>query len=427
MKNRTAIFPLALILATSAIATPAGAAPTRTPEQVATAALKAAPVWDGHNDVPEQLRDRTGDLLEGFDFTDTRATARDGKVAVQTDLTRLKRGHVGAQFWSVYVDYKLPEPEAVRQTLEQIDTIKRLVARYPGEMVLATSAADVERAWKSGKIASLIGMEGGGSIGGSLAVLRQMHALGARYMTLAHYKTTAWADSSNDVPTNGGLSDFGKQVVREMQRLGMLVDLSHCSEDTMNDALDVAGAPVVFTHSNARAVDGHPRNVPDAVLDRVKANGGMVMVTAVLNFVSEDYRRWAADRAGEEARLKSLNTGFADRVAPALAAWVAAHPAPAVSVSQIADHIDHIVKRIGVDHVGVGGDFDGTDETPTGFEDVAAYPNLFAELARRGYSQGDLEKISSRNLLRVMRAAEVYAAVHRGDPPIETKAVTIGG
>ena len=418
---RTALLPLALILAAPALAAP------KTPEQVAAAALKAAPVWDGHNDVPEQLRDRTGDLLEGFDFRDTRTTARDGKIAMQTDLARLKQGHVGAQFWSVYVDYKLPEPEAVRQTIEQIDTIKRLVARYPGQMTLATSSAEVERAMKADKIASLIGMEGGGSIGGSLAVLRQMHALGARYMTLAHYKTTAWADSSNDVPRNGGLSDFGKQVVREMQRLGMLVDLSHCSEDTMIDALDVAGAPVVFTHSNARAVNGHPRNVPDAVLDRVKANGGLVMVTAVLGFLSEDYRIWSADKAGEEARLKSLHTGFPDRVAPALATWTVAHPAPAVSVTQIADHIDHIVKRIGVDHVGVGGDFDGMDEGPKGFEDVSAYPNLFTELARRGYSQADLEKISSRNTMRVLRAAEAFAAAHRSDPPIETKAVTVGG
>ena len=418
--NRTALLPLALILATPAFA-------ARSPEQVAAAALQVAPVWDGHNDVPEQLRDRTGDLLEGFDFRDTRNTASEGKIAMQTDLTRLKQGHVGAQFWSVYVDYKLPEPEAVRQTIEQIDTIKRLVARYPAEMMLATSSADVERAMKGGKIASLIGMEGGGSIGGSLAVLRQMHALGARTMTLAHYKTTAWADSSNDLARNGGLSDFGKQVVREMQRLGMLVDLSHCSEETMNDALDVSGAPVVFTHSNARGVNGHARNVPDAVLDRVKANGGLVMVTAVVGFVSEDYRVWSADKAGEEARLKSLHTGFAERVAPALADWTTAHPAPVVSVAQIADHVDHIARRIGVDHVGIGGDFDGMGEGPKGFEDVSTYPNLFAELARRGYSQADLEKISSRNMLRVLRAAEAYAAAHRSDPPIEKKAVTVGG
>jgi membrane dipeptidase len=420
--NLTAILPLALLLATSAFA-----APARSPEQIAAAALKAAPVWDGHNDVPEQLRDRTGNLLGDFDFADTRTTAREGKAAMQTDLKRLRKGHVGAQFWSVYVDYNLPEPEAVRQTIEQIDTIKRLVARYPGELVLATSSAEVERAMRAGRIASLIGMEGGGSIGGSLAVLRQMHALGARYLTLAHYKTTAWADSSNDVPRHDGLTDFGKRVVREMQRLGMLVDLSHCSEATMMDALDVAGAPVVFTHSNARAVDGHPRNVPDAVLDRVRANGGLVMVTAVLNFVSEDYRAWAADRAGEEARLKSIHTGFPDLVAPALAAWVAAHPAPRVSVTQVADHIDHIVKRIGVDYVGIGGDFDGMDDGPEGFGDVSGYPNLFAELVRRGYAQADLEKISSRNMMRVMRAAEAYAAAHRGDPPIETRAVTVGG
>ena len=419
--NRIALFPLALILAT-----PALAAPPRSPEQVAAAALKAAPVWDGHNDVPEQLRNRIGSLLNEFDFRDTRATARDGKAAMHTDLSRLRQGQVGAQFWSVYVDHTLPEPEAVRQTIEQIDTVKRLVARYPGELALATSVAEVERARKAGKIASLIGIEGGGSIGGSLGVLRQMYALGARSMTLAHNRTLAWADSSSDAPRHGGLTGFGQQVVREMQRLGMLVDLSHCAEATMMDALDVAGAPVMFTHSNARAVARHPRNVPDAVLDRMKANGGIVMVTAVLNFLSEDYRGWAADRAGEEARLKSLHTGYPDRVAPALAAWVAAHPAPAVSVSQIADHIDHIARRIGVDHVGIGGDFDGTDELPTGFGDASAYPTLFAELARRGYSQADLEKISSRNMLRVMRAAEAYAETHRGDPPIETRAVTVG-
>ena len=410
-----------LAIAAALLAFPAAAA---TPEQVAEAALRAAPVWDGHNDVPEQLRDRTGNLLADFDFRDTRALVSESSGAMQTDLARLKRGHVGAQFWSVYVDYALPEPEAVRQTIEQIDTVKRLVARYPGEMQLATSAAEVERAWKAGKVASLIGMEGGGSIGGSLAVLRQMYALGARYMTLAHYKTTTWADSSNDVAKHDGLTDFGQQVVREMQRVGMLVDLSHTSEATMMDALDVAAAPVVFTHSNARAVDGHPRNVPDAVLDRLKGNGGIVMVTAVSGFVSEDYRQWNAARLGEEARLKSLHTGFPERVKPALDTWVAAHPAPRVTVANVADHVDYIAKRIGVDHVGVGGDFDGTSDVPEGFADVAAYPALFVELARRGYSQADLEKIASHNMMRVLRAAESYAAAHRGDPPQETRAVT---
>ena len=410
-----------LAIAAALLAVPASAA---TPEQVAEAALRAAPVWDGHNDVPEQLRDRTGNLLADFDFRDTHALVSESSGAMQTDLARLKRGHVGAQFWSVYVDYALPEPEAVRQTIEQIDTVKRLVARYPGEMQLATSAAEVERAWKAGKVASLIGMEGGGSIGGSLAVLRQMYALGARYMTLAHYKTTTWADSSNDVAKHDGLTDFGQQVVREMQRVGMLVDLSHTSEATMMDALDVAAAPVVFTHSNARAVDGHPRNVPDAVLDRLKGNGGIVMVTAVSGFVSEDYRQWNAARLGEEARLKSLHTGFPERVKPALDTWVAAHPAPRVTVANVADHVDYIAKRIGVDHVGVGGDFDGTSDVPEGFADVAAYPALFAELARRGYSKADLEKIASHNMMRVLRAAESYAAAHRGDRPLETRAVT---
>jgi membrane dipeptidase len=246
-----------------------------------------------------------------------------------------------------------------------------------------------------------------------------MHALGARYLTLAHYKTIGWADSSNDEPRNGGLSDFGKQVVREMQRIGMLVDLSHTSEGTMMAALDVARAPVFFSHSGARAIDGHPRNVPDAVLDRLKANGGLVMVNAVDYFVSEDLRQWRAARAGEEARLKVIHTGYPERIKPALDAWAAAHPQPKATLAQLADHVDHVVKRIGIDHVGVGADFDGGGGVE-GFASVADYPALFTELARRGYSQADLEKLSSRNMLRVMRAAEAYAAAHRNDPPIES-------
>jgi membrane dipeptidase len=399
----------------------AASPPPRSPQQVAEAALKAAPVWDGHNDVAERLRDDRKNVIEQFDLADTSGTGDPAtkRPAMQTDLVRIRKGRLGAQFWSVYVSFNLPEPQAVQATLEQIDTIKRLIARYPAQLQLATSADEVERAMRAGKVASLIGMEGGGSIGSSLGVLRQMHALGARYMTLAHYKTIGWADSSNDVPSNGGLSPFGRQVVREMQRLGMLVDLSHTSEETMMDALDEARAPIMFSHSSARGINGHPRNVPDAVLDRVKGNGGIVMVTAVNYFVSEDLRQWRALRSAEEARLKVIHVGYLDKVPPALGAWEAAHPQPTATLAQLADHIDHVVRRIGADYVGVGADFEGGAGL-AGFTDVGDYPALFTELARRGYSQADLEKIASRNMLRVMRAAEAYALAHRGDPVIES-------
>ena len=413
-----------IMLAGLAVAAPAWASAARTPEQVAEAALRAAPVWDGHNDIAEQLRDRRQNVIADFDFADTANTADPAtkRPALQTDLPRIARGRLGAQFWSVYIDFNLAEPQAVQATLEQIDTVKRLIARYPKHLQLATSAADVERAWRAGKVASLIGMEGGSSIGSSLGVLRQMHALGARYLTLAHYKTIGWADSSNDAPKSGGLSDFGRQVVREMQRLGMLVDLSHTSAETMMDALDEARAPVIFSHSNARGVNGHPRNVPDDVLDRLKPNGGIVMVTAVNYFVSEELRQWRALRSAEEARLKAIHVGYGDRVQPALDAWQAAHPQPAATLAQLADHIEHVARRIGVDHVGIGADFEGGGAV-MGFADVGDYPALFAELARRGYAQGDLEKIASRNMMRVMRASEAYAALRRGDQPIENPTV----
>ncbi len=273
----------------------------KTPEEVAAAALKAAPIWDGHNDVGEQLRERRRDVIAGFDFNDTthEPDGKDGTSAMQTDLPRLAKGHIGAEFWSVYVSADQPEPQAAVATIEQIDVMKRLIARYPDRLQLALTSADVERAMKAGKIASLIGMEGGHSIDGSLGVLRQMYALGARYMTLAHFKNNAWADSATDDPKHDGLTDFGKDVVREMQRLGMLVDLAHVSEATMNDALDVAKAPLIFSHSGARAVDGASRNVPDAVLERVKANGGIVMAVAYPSYVSEALRHWEADDAAE--------------------------------------------------------------------------------------------------------------------------------
>ena len=414
-----------ILLAGTAMLIAAGPSAAGTPQQVAEAALNAAPVWDGHNDVPEQLRDRRKNILAGFDFRDTSNTAdaASGKHAMQTDLIRLRRGHVGAQFWSVYVSADLTEQQAVQATLEQIDVTKRLVALYPADMQLALTAGDVERAMKAHRIASLMGMEGGHSIGNSLGVLRQMYALGARYMTLTHFKNTAWADSATDTPVHDGLTDFGRDVVREMNRIGMLVDLSHVSEATMLDALDAARAPVIFSHSNARAINNHPRNVSDAVLDRVKANGGILMVNAYPGYITQDTRQWNIARAAEKARLDAMNIGNPDGAKTALADWEKANPAPTGGIADVANHIDHIVRRIGADHVGLGGDYDGIDTTVRGMEDVSTYPALFAELARRGYSQADLEKIASRNIMRVLKAAEAYAAAHHGDPAVENATV----
>jgi membrane dipeptidase len=397
------------------------------PAAVAEAALRAAPVWDGHNDVPEQLRGRFGDLINDFDFTDTTGTGptdpeHKGRV-MHTDLARLAQGHIGAQFWSVWVDTAQTEPEAVVATMQQIDVIKRLIARYPDRLALAMTADEVQRAMDQGKVAGLIGMEGGHSIAGSLAVLRQMYALGARYMTLTHSKNTAWADSASVDPQHDGLTEFGVQVVQEMQRMGMLVDLSHVSPATMNDALDVAQAPVIFSHSGARAIDDHSRNVPDDVLRRLKDNGGIVMVVALPGYLSETVRQWNAAKAGEEARLKSLWQGQPDGVKAGLAEWERLNPQPQASFLDVAEAIDHIREVAGIDHIGLGGDYDGMDSGPAGMEDVSGYPVLFRELARRGYSQADLEKIASRNMMRVLRAAEAYAAAHRGDPPIETRVV----
>ncbi|MBC2667108.1 membrane dipeptidase [Novosphingobium flavum] len=416
---------LAPALATAILASPALAAPPRSPEEIAAAALKAAPVWDGHNDVPEQLRERWHDVLAKFDFADTSGTADPAKgyIAMHTDLARLRRGKVGAQFWSVYVSAGLTDQQAVQAVMEQIDVTRRLIARYPADLQFADNAADVEKALKAGKIASLLGMEGGYAIGNSPGVLRQFRALGVRYMTLSHFRSTSWADSATDAPKNNGLSPFGKDVVREMQRIGMLVDLSHTSTRTMLDALDVARAPVIFSHSGARAVADHARNVPDEVLARIKANGGIVMVVSLPAYVSQKARDWALDRAAEKARLDARFSEAPDQAKAALAEWEKAHPVPPATLSDLADHVDHIVKVAGIDHVGVGGDFDGMDTMTEGFADVSAYPALFAELARRGYAQADLEKIASRNMLRILKAADAYAAAHAADPALESPTV----
>ncbi|MBY6015619.1 dipeptidase [Qipengyuania gaetbuli] len=395
------------------------AAAKETPEQVAAAALEAAPVWDGHNDVPIQLRGRFDNLINDFDFVDTLDTQDGDRAAMHTDLVRLEKGDVGAQFWSVYVSAALPEPEAVQATIEQIDVTKRLIARNPDKLALALTADDVEKAMAEGKIASLMGMEGGHSIGNSLAVLRQMYDLGARYMTLTHSTTLDWADSATDAPRYDGLNTFGKDVVREMQRMGMLVDLSHVSEAAMHDALDVSGAPVIFSHSGARAINGHLRNVPDSVLARLPENGGVLMVVALPWFINEELRNHSANRSAEEARLKALFPGLPDNVEAGLAKWDANNRPPVSTVADMADHIDHIRKVAGIDHIGIGGDYDGMPTGPVGMEDVAGYPALFVELAKRGYSQADLEKISSRNMMRAMREAEAFAASRRDMAPIE--------
>ena len=411
---------LATAAAMLAIAGPAQA--QSKDERTAAAALEAAPVWDGHNDVPYALRMRVGNEINTFDFRDTLDTGEGGGRPMHTDLLRLRQGKVGAQWWSVYVSASLTEPEAVQQTIEQIDVTKRLIARYPNDLQLALTADDVEAALAEGKIASLMGMEGGHSIGNSLAVLRQMYDLGARYMTLTHGRTLDWADSATDEPRHDGLNAFGMDVVREMNRIGMMVDLSHVSEAAMHDALDVAQAPVIFSHSGARAVNGHLRNVPDSVLRRLPDNGGVVMVVALPWFLTEDLRQHAANRAAEEARLKALYGGLPDTVEAQLAVWDANNRAPASTISDMADHIDHIREVAGIDHIGIGGDYDGMPTGPIGMEDVTGYPALFVELAKRGYSQEDLEKISMRNMMRAMRDAERFAASSSGTPPFEYKA-----
>jgi len=399
------------------------APPPPSPERLeALAALDAAPVFDGHNDMPLQLRIRVDNKINTFDFTDTTGLedAHPRGYPMHSDLTRLKEGRVGAQIWAIYVPATLPEPEAVRMTMEQIDVTKRLIARYPDEMAYAETADQIEIAMREGKLASILAVEGGHSIGSSLAVLRQFYALGVRYLTLTHVLDTPWADSATDDPEHGGLSDFGKDVVREMNRMGMVVDLSHVSEDAMRDALAISRAPVIFSHSGAKAVNGHARNVPDDVLLRLRDNGGVIMLVGLPGYLNEDRRQWHSQHAAETARLAALNQGRPDLVDAGMAEWIEINPEPPTMISHMADHIDHIKALIGVEHIGIGGDFDGMPAGPVGFEDVSGYPALFEELVRRGYSQVELELIANRNALRVLREAERYAASQRGRPAIET-------
>ena len=360
--------------------------------------LRRFPLIDGHNDLPWELRERAApvDLAEPV-------------AGTHTDLPRLAAGGVGAQFWSVFVPASIPGDTAVTTVLEQIDLAHRMIAAYPQGLELALTAADVERIFASGRVASLLGAEGGHSIAGSLGVLRMLYALGVRYMTLTHNANVGWADSATDQRAAGGLTDFGRDVVREMQRLGMLVDLSHVSPDTMHDTLDVVAAPVIFSHSSARAVCDNPRNVPDEVLDRLPGNGGVCMVTFVPAFVSQECADWLADLKAEAVRrgLDPRDLHLVQRIRPE---WEAAHPLPQATLAQVADHIEHVRQVAGVEHVGLGGDFDGTPDVTVGLEDVSAYPALFAELLARGWTEPDCAALAGGNLLRVLRAAESFAA-----------------
>lgn len=370
--------------------------------QQAIEILERVPLFDGHNDAPYQYRNRVGYKFSDLDFYDT--TQLDNPM--HTDIPRLKEGRVGAQWWSVYVPADIPEDEAVKRTMEQIDFVYRMAERYPDEFEMAYTADDVERIFENGKIASLIGMEGGHSIANSLAVLRSFHRLGARYMTITHSRTLDWVDAAGDEPQHDGLSEFGEDVIREMNRLGMMVDLSHVTPATMKDAISVSEAPVMFSHSNARAISGHPRNVPDDVLQLLPEKDGLVMVTFVESFTSEELRQWYAERAGYREKIESLYAGQPDTIEQMVSDWEEENEMPKSTLEQVADHIDHIRDQVGVDHIGIGGDYDGITSLPLGLEDVSTYPDLFAELLDRGYTEEELEKIAGLNMLRVLRGAE---------------------
>ncbi|MFC3712340.1 dipeptidase [Sphingoaurantiacus capsulatus] len=406
-----------ILLATAALLLTTGFAPADDLTR-AKAILAKTPVIDGHNDVPWGVRQKLRGKTAGFAFERLPDNERSDW---HTDIERMRDGRVGGQFWSVYIDAGMTGPDGVQATLEQVDITRRLIDRYEA-LEFAGNAAETARIMKRGRIASLMGAEGGHSIGNSLAVLRQLHALGVGYMTLTHSKTIDWADSATDAPKHDGLTPFGVEVVKEMNRLGMLVDLSHVAPATMNDAIDASVAPVIFSHSNAKAVADHPRNVPDDVLKRLPGNGGVIMVTFVQPFTSQATAEWDARQSAEEARLKSRNPADAAAVKSALDAWVAANPRPRATVQQVADHVDHVRKVAGIDHIGIGSDYDGIPNTPVDLEDVAAVPNLFAELLRRGYSEADLGKIAQGNILRVMRQAEVVAArLQKERGPNETR------
>ncbi|MGD0925257.1 MAG: dipeptidase [Streptosporangiaceae bacterium] len=387
------------------------------PEDQARKLLSRVPLLDGHNDLPWALREAG---CAGLDA----AVLSERVSFTQTDLPRLAEGGVGGQFWSVYVPATLAGEAAVAATLEQIDLVHRMIRRYPGQLGLALTADDVQRIFTAGRVASLLGAEGGHSIASSMGVLRALYALGVRYLTLTHNANVPWADSATDQPRAGGLTEFGRAVVREMQRLGMLADLSHVSPATMSDALDVAEAPVIFSHSSARALCDHPRNVPDEILARLPGNRGVCMVTFVSSFVSPECWAWERELTAEMERRGTdpWELSARGRVRREL---VAASPhsqatLPRATLAQVVAHIEHVRKVAGVDHVGLGGDFDGTDQLPDGLADVSCYPALIARLLSRGWTEEDCTKLAGGNILRVMHEAEAAARELSGRRPPST-------
>jgi membrane dipeptidase len=374
-----------------------------TPEARVAKVLADTPLIDGHNDLPWVIRKEADGEVAKFDL-------RKAHPRHHTDIPRMQKGGMGAQFWSLWVPPSMKPDEAVRATMEQSGLVDEFVRCYPDVFAEALTAADIERIHRAGKIACLKGIEGGHSINCSINTLRAFYRAGVRYMTLTHWKNTPWADAATDEPEHDGLTELGEKIVREMNRLGMLVDLSHVSSATMEDALRVTSAPVIFSHSSARAVCDHPRNVPDRILKALKANGGVCMVTFVEGFVNEEVRRYWQQKDKERERLKTVHGGDAERRKQGLAIWVEAHPQPRATLQDVADHIDRVREIAGIDHLGVGGDYDGISQGPVGLDDVSCYPALLAELARRGYTDEELSKLAGRNLLRVMRAVEKRAA-----------------
>jgi membrane dipeptidase len=398
-------------------------APTDTHLEHALELLESSPLIDGHNDLAIALRTRVGGI--GVSSIDLRQLVE----GLDTDIPRLRAGRVGGQFWSVWVPAELPEERALPMALEQLDIADGFAGRYPDVFERASTADEVEAAFARGRIASLLGLEGGAMIASSLPILRTFFARGVRYMTLTHWKTTRWADAATDDPKVDGLTSFGREVVREMNRLGMLVDLSHVAPSTMAAALEVTEAPVMFSHSGAYAINPHPRNVPDDILGRVAGNGGVVMAVFLSGFVSDEVRRHI--QPGQdlvEAYEREHPDATPAEIRRVRHQWTAAHPPPDATIPQVADHVDHLAEAAGVEHVGIGSDFDGGEFLPVDLDDVSGFPNLIAELLRRGYSDDDVRGIAGGNVLRVMRGAEAAAKRLQAErPPSEATIEELDG